>query len=150
MGVRGMTQMIASGVNSFFTLILIGLVLIASRRLVSRVLRIQVWLAILGLASMMSPAAWGDYITLPAMWLLTVLAVEAGDNRKLAIVFGVCWVFFYFLLGLVPIGTYPAPVITYTLSTINFILLFGLMVWVMLRRTHLVLEMADKSSLNAY
>jgi hypothetical protein len=143
MGVRGMTQMIASGVNSFFTLILIGLVIIASRRLVSRVLRVQVWLAILGLASMMSPAAWGDYITLPAMWLLTVLAVEAGENRKLAIGFGVCWIFFYFLLGLVPIGTYPAPIITYTLSTINFILLFGLMVWVMLRRPHPVPEMAD-------
>ena len=150
MGVHGMTQMIASGVNSFFTLILIVLIIIASRRLVSRVLRVQVWLAILGLASMISPAAWGDYITLPAMWLLTVLAIEAGDNRKLAVVFGICWIFFYFLLGLVPIGTYPAAVITYTLSTINFILLFGLMVWVMLRRTHLVPEMADKSSLNAY
>jgi alpha-1,2-mannosyltransferase len=150
MGVPGMTQMIASGVNSFLTLILIGLVIISSHRLVSRVLRVQVWLAILGLASMMSPAAWGDYITLPAMWLLTVLAVEAGDNRKLAIVFGVCWVFFYFLLGLVPIGNYPAPIITYTLSTINFILLIGLMVWVMLWHPHPVPEMADKSSLNTY
>ncbi len=82
----------------------------------------------------MSPAAWGDYIPIPAMWLLTTLAVEAKDNRKLAIGFGVCWIFFYFLLGLVPLGTFPAPTITYTLSTISFILLVGLLTWCMLRR----------------
>ena len=82
---------------------------------------------------MMSPAAWGDYITLPAMWLLTALAVEVGNNRKLAIGFGICWIFFYFLLGLVPIGNYPAPAITYTLSTISFILLIGLQAWTVLR-----------------
>ena len=136
MGIRGMTSAVASGVNSFFTLMLIGLTILAARHLVSRVFRVQIWLAILGLASMMSPAAWGDYITLPAMLLLTVLVVEAKNNRKLALGFGICWIFFYFLLGLVPIGSYPAPIITYTLSTISFILLIGLQAWVLLRPSH--------------
>ncbi len=134
MGVPGMTSMVASGFNSLFTVTLIGLATVASRRLGSRVRRAQIWLAILGLASMASPAAWGDYITLPAMWLLTALAVNASANRKIAVGFGICWIFFYFLLGLVPLGTFPPPGITYTLSTINFLLLIGLMGWVALRK----------------
>jgi len=140
MGVPGMTQAVASGFIRLSTLILIGLAILASRHLLSRTCRVHIWLAIIGLASMMSPAAWGDYIPLPAMWLLTVLAVEAEDNRKLTIGFGVCWIFFYFLLGLVPLGAYPVPVITYTLSTINFILLVGLLAWAMLRHPYIHLK----------
>ena len=134
MGVPGMTPMVASGFNSLFTVTLIGLTLVAPRHLGSRVRRAQVWLAVLGLASMASPGAWGDYITLPAMWLLTALAVNASANRKLAVGFGICWIFFYFLLGLVPLGTFPPPGITYTLSTISFLLLVGLLGWVVLRK----------------
>jgi hypothetical protein len=145
MGVPGMTSAVASVVNSLFTLLLIGLAIISSRHTVSRVRRAQIWLAILGLASMLSPAAWGDYITLPAMWLLTMLAIEAEDNRKLAIGFGICWIFFYLLLGIVPLGTFPAPNITYTLSTISFILLVGLPAWAILRHPHLEPVMVDKT-----
>lgn len=148
MGIPGMTTTVASGLNSLSTLILIGLAIFASRHLRSRVNRVQIWLAIVGFASMMSPAAWADYIHLPALWLLTTFAAESKDNRKLAVWLGVCWIFFYFQVGTVPLGTIPN--ITYTLSTINFILLFGLMVWVILRRPNLVPEMANQSSLNAY
>ncbi len=143
MGVPGMTSAVASGVNSLFTLGLIGLAFTASRHLVSRARRVQIWLAILGFASLMSPAAWGDYIMLPALWLLTALAVEIGDNHKLAVGCGICWVFFYFLLGLAPLGTFPPPSITYTLSTFSFILLISLLSWTMLRRQHPVSEMVD-------
>jgi hypothetical protein len=114
---------------------LVGLAIAASRHVVSRERRAQIWLAILGLASMMSPAAWGDYIPLPAMWLLTALAADAATNRKLAVGFGICWIFFYFLLGLVPLGTFPAPNITYTRSSMSFVLLVGLMGWAAVRKT---------------
>jgi hypothetical protein len=129
MGVPGMTARFASAFNNLFTLTLIVTIIAAARHLTSRERRAQIWLAILGLASMASPAAWGDYIPLPAMWLLTILAARMGKNRLQAISAGTCWIFFYFLLGLVPLGSFPAPNITYALSTVSFLLLVGLLGW---------------------
>ncbi len=134
MGVAGMTPGLASAFNSLFTIVLIGAIIYAARRLVSRKHRAIVWLGILGLASMSSPAAWGDYIPLPAMWMLTIFAADAAKNRSSAITHGVCWIFFYFLLGTVPLGSFPAPAITYTLASISFFLLIGLQSWAVVRK----------------
>lgn len=137
MGIPGMTKAVASGFNIFFTVSLIGLTIYASYQLKSRVRRIQIWLAVVGLGSITSPAAWGDYIFLPAIWLLTTLAAESKDNRKLAIWFGICWIFFYILLGSTPLSTSPLPIFTYSLSIINFILLISLLTWILVRNIHL-------------
>ncbi len=135
LGVPGMGQQVASLFNSLFVLAVIASVFAASRRIDSRVRRAQVWLGILGLASMASPAAWGDYITLPALWLLTTLVPGSTGNRFAAITWGIGGIFFYFLIGTVPFGTFSSHMITYLLSSVSFILLVGLQGWAVTRKT---------------
>ncbi len=135
LGVPGMGKQMASSFNSLFVLAVIASVVVASRRLDSRVRRVQAWLGILGLASLASPAAWGDYITLPALWLLTTLIPEASGKRITAITCGIGGIFFYFLLGTVPIGTFSSLNVTYMLSSFSFILLVGLQGWAVTRKT---------------
>ena len=65
----------------------------------------------------------------------SALAAEAVVSRKLAVATGFCWVFFYFLVGVVPTGAFPAPGMTYILASTSFVLLVGLMSWVALRRS---------------
>ncbi len=135
MGLPGMTADIASTINSTFVVLLIGAIILFARKMTAKEERAKVWLGILGLASMASPAAWGDYIPLPAMWLLTLLAAEATKNRTLAIASGICWFLFYFLVGTVPLGNMPSPTITYALATLSFTFLVGLQGWVLVRRS---------------
>ena len=135
MGIPGMTHGVATAANSVCTIALIGLGVYAAKRLDTPVRRAQAWLSIIGLASLLSPAAWGDYVPWPALWLLSTLAVDAVASRRFAVVLGVCGFFFYFLVGLVPLGMFPPPMITYTLSTISFALLVGLMSWTLVRKT---------------
>ncbi len=135
MGLPGMVSTMASGVNTLCTIALIGLSIRAAKRLDTNVRRAQVWLSILGLASLMSPAAWGDYVTIPAIWLLTTFAMEMRSNWRLAVLFGICGIFFYFLIGLVPVGGFPAQGITFAFSTLSFVLLVGLMAGSILRKS---------------
>jgi hypothetical protein len=138
MGLRGMTDSVASASNSLFMIALIMGIVFAGRRMMTKERRAQIWLGILGLASMGSPAAWGDYITLPALWILTIVTVEAVKNRRVAIATGTCWIFFYFLLGAVPLGSFPAPMITYALASISFILLVVLQGWAVVRKEKVI------------
>ncbi len=137
MGVPGMTAGVASACNTLFALSLAALTWFAARRTVSRVHRAQVWLGILGLASMVSPAAWGEYTCLPALWLLTLLAADGTVSRVRAAVYELCAVFFYFLPGIIPTRMLTLPILAYAMSSITFALLIGLQVWVLVRRARI-------------
>ena len=134
MGIPGMTQEVATAANTVGMIALVGMGVYAAKRLDTKVRRAQAWLSMIGLASLLSPAAWGDYVPWPALWLLSILAVDVLANRWRAVVISVCGIFFYFLIGLVPLGIFPPPQITYTLSTIFFALMVGLMSWTLVRR----------------
>lgn len=135
MGMTGMSAEFASGVNSLFVLLLVAAIVYSARTVLTKEGRVRTWIGILGLASMASPAAWGDYVPLPALWLLTTLPGEAVISRVRTAVTAVCWIFFYFLVGVVPIGTFPAPALTYTLSSLCFILLVVMQGWLVVRRS---------------
>ncbi len=135
MGLPGMTAALASACNTLFALLLVAATWLAARRVASRVRRAQLWLAVLGLASMASPAAWGEYTCLPALWLLTILAVGGTVPRIRAIIYGICGVFFYFLLGVIPTRIISAPMVVFSLSSISFVLLVALQGWVLMRRS---------------
>jgi hypothetical protein len=62
------------------------------------------WLALLGLGSLASPGAWGDYVPVTAVWLLSLLAPLMTRSRKAAVALGVAWAFQLLLLGTMPIG----------------------------------------------
>ena len=66
--------------------------------------------------------------------MLTLLAANAAKNRALAIASGICGLFFYFLIGSVPLGAFSAPMATYSLATLGFALLVGLQGWAVVRK----------------
>ncbi len=134
LGIPGMTAGFASVANSVFTVLLLAGIACAARRIRTKADQTRIWLGILGLASMASPAAWGDYIPLPALWLLTLLPKEVAGQHVHTAVCGVCWIFFYFLIGTVPTGGFPSPAITYGLSTLGFSLLVCVQGWILVRR----------------
>jgi hypothetical protein len=75
----------------------------------SRLLRASSWLALLGLGSLASPGAWGDYVPVVAVWLLSLLAVPLTATRGRALAFGLAAVFQFFVLGTMPLGSW-API----------------------------------------
>ncbi len=129
MGVPGMSLNLAILVNTVAVAVLVLLTAYSATRLTDSITRARVWLAVLGLASLVSPAAWGDYVPMPALWLSTMYAVEVTASRKMAGVILVNTLFFYFLFGLVPLGRFPSETTTYVLSTITFGLMATLMGW---------------------
>ena len=58
------------------------------RRAAPRIWWATTWLALLGLASLASPGAWGDYIPVTAVWLLSLLVETITTSRVAAAALG--------------------------------------------------------------
>lgn len=63
------------------------------------------WLGLLGLASLASAGAWGDYVPAVAVWLLALVALRAVDEPRWRIPLAVTALFQVFLLGTFPLGS---------------------------------------------
>jgi hypothetical protein len=81
------------------------------------------WLALLGLGSMASPGAWGDYVPSVAIWLLAFVAARGAASARLAAALGVAGLFQYVLLGTFP---WTPSVWGYLLSGIGVVGLLAL------------------------
>jgi hypothetical protein len=128
MGVPGMGESAARAVSLAFGLVVIGLAALFGHRArrIGRWGRAAGWLALLGLASLASGGAWGDYVPLVATWLLPLLAARGGWSRAEAGLLGVCWLFQYTLLGTSPLGDWGPAAVMIPLSLVASLLLFGL------------------------
>lgn len=91
-----------------------------------RHLRVAGWLAILGLGSMTSPGAFGDYVPLTATWLLIFVAGAYARGLRWALPLTACWIFHYTLLGTAPLGAWFDPAVMMPVSLIGALLMFGL------------------------
>ncbi len=98
------------------------------------------WLAILGLGSLLSTGAFGDYVPLTATWLLTFVAARIGwgsasgasvGSWRLAVPLAACWLFQFTLLGTAPIGQWAPAEVMIPLSAVGVALLLGLYGWVL-------------------
>jgi len=63
-----------------------------------------IWLSLLGLGSMASPGAWGDYVPSIAIWLLALVAARGTRSARIALALALAGLFQYFLLGTLPWG----------------------------------------------
>lgn len=84
------------------------------------------WLALLGLASLASPGAWGDYVPVSAVWLLALLAGPLTAKPRRVIALSVVLLFEYFLLGTMPIGSWAPHQPMLVLSAIGAVLMLVL------------------------
>jgi hypothetical protein len=120
LGLSGITTDAARLVQSLFSASLIVLAVVSSR-VRSRKQRALVWLALANLAAMTSPAAWGDYVPVGTLWMLTFMMTGVTQTRLLAVsaLAGFC----VLLPGVVPIGNFPTPTVAMAMSVVGTIAL---------------------------
>jgi hypothetical protein len=97
-------------------------------------------------AAFLIPAMW---ISLPAMdsfqsgqfhlttlvlAVAALLAAEMRGRQQLSVFLGTCWVFLFFLPGVVPLPVFPPPSAMMILSGLGVVLMIALNSWVVLRR----------------
>jgi hypothetical protein len=133
LGVSGMSDEFARSVNWVYSLFILGLAIWAARIGAERTHQAQVWLALLNLAALRSPGAF-VYHVVGSLWLLTLLAAEMRGRRWLSVSLGICWIFLFFLPGVVPLPVFPPPPAMMVLSGLGVVLMVALNSWVILRR----------------
>lgn len=126
----GASKDIAAAGTRLFALLVFAAAGIAGCRgsRANRLWRGASWLALLGLASLASPGAWGDYVPVSAVWLLALLVGPLTATPARIIGFTVILLFEYFLLGTMPIGSWAPHQPMLVLSAIGaalMIVLFG-------------------------
>lgn len=144
LGVPGMDEVTAAGVGRVFSLAVLVLTFLWGRRRADafespadtqdRLAKAVGWLGILGLASLASPGAWGDYVPVTAVWLLTFLAVPMVESRRLAWLLAPVWLFQATLLGTMPIGEWAPATAMAVLSAGGGLQLLGLFGWSVMGR----------------
>jgi hypothetical protein len=90
-GVPGMTFAVSKVVGWLYTLIVIGVTVVAGRRDLEGDRKPIVWLAILILATLRSPFLPQGYGTIPQLWLLTLLAAMVAPTGKVLAIVVVTW-----------------------------------------------------------
>lgn len=134
LGVPGVGPALAKPANWLYSLLVLVVAVVAARRVRDRSGAAQVWLALLTLASLRSPGAWGDYVPVASLWLLTFLAAETAGRPGRALALGAAAALLFFLPGVLPTPVLPPVAVTMTLSTMTFLVLVTLSTWVVLGR----------------
>jgi hypothetical protein len=124
----GFEVSIAATAGRVFGLAVIALALIVGcyRPHEDRGDRASVWLALLGLASLASPGAWGDYVPVTAVWLLTLVTAVAPRTAGWRLFLVTVWTFQFLLLGTMPIGDWTPIVAMRIASGVGAVLMLGL------------------------
>ncbi len=107
LGLPGMTRPFASMAGKLFGVIVLATGFIAARRKwKSRADGVAAWLSLIGLASLTNAFGPADYIALPALWLLTYMAIRMSSSRVIMVILCIFWVFQFFMIGGMPIGSW--------------------------------------------
>lgn len=124
----GVDKPAAAWAGRIFFLGVLGLAAFAGRRFAaaSRWARASVWLSLLGLASLASPGAWGDYVAVVAVWLLALLAARAVEDRRWRVPLAITAAFQVTLIGTFPMGDWAPLAVMLPLSTVGVLLMLAL------------------------
>lgn len=117
----GATKSFAAGVARAFGLLVLVFAALVGLRLrgASRWTEAVALLGLLGLGSLTSNGAWGDYVPVTAIWLLALVAAPAAGSARWAMPLTAIAVFQYFLIGTMPVGEWFEPEILIPLSAIG-------------------------------
>lgn len=133
LGVPGMTIGLAKVTHLIYTLAVVALAIMAARINGSKQKQVIIWLVLLNLAALISKGAWGDYITIGTLWLLTFMVIEMSRTLRLKILMGIMWVFMFIVPGVLPLPGLDDPDIFISLAGFGMLLLISFNVWVLLR-----------------
>lgn len=133
LGISAMTPEVGRWLTKIAQLAIVAVVALGTIRIerldADRGARALFWFGILGLGSLTSPGAFGDYVPLTATWMLTLSVPWVAHNRRRTCAVSLLWVFQFFLLGTMPLGTYAPPKFMAVLSGVGALLMLGLFAW---------------------
>lgn len=130
LGLGGMTDSVARVVHGIFTLMVFGASLL-SGRVKGAHGRALCWLVLLNLASITSPAAWGDYVSFGSFWLLLFLVNDCSRRQRLVLVGA--GLILALVPGAVPYGESMSPALAMGLSLLITASLVGVNGWCYVR-----------------
>ena len=133
LGVPGMSEAVGRGAGTVYSLVVLALALFAGRACGSRLAQACLWLALLNLAALQSPAAWGDYVPVGTVWLLSLIPLQslnASFARKLLL--GAGWLFSVSLIGIVPMPFIPDGSLPIAISSIAALVIISVNIAVVL------------------
>ncbi|MEN8006652.1 MAG: glycosyltransferase family 87 protein [Candidatus Krumholzibacteriota bacterium] len=130
LGLGGMTDDLARVVHGLFTLAVVAATMLSGRVQDARS-RALCWLALLNLASLTSPAAWGDYVSFGSLWLLLFLLGGFPLRQQLLLV--TAGIFLALVPGAVPYGESMPVGLAMGLSLLLTLLLVGVNGWSLAR-----------------
>ncbi|MCP5105207.1 MAG: DUF2029 domain-containing protein [bacterium] len=133
LGIPGMTLKLAKITHFIYTLLVLVIAFFAVRIKGGRHVQLLVWLVLLNLAALVSKGAWGDYIPIGTIWLLTYLLGEmsASPGRKLIMV--VTGIFMFLAIGVLPLPGLANPSVFISLAGLGMLLIIGFNLWVLFR-----------------
>ncbi len=142
----GAGKITAAGVGRLFGLAVLTAAALAGLRRdrASRLRQGATWLALLGLASLASPGAWGDYVPVTAVWLLSLLAPAFRAGRASAALLGAAWASQGLLVGTMPLGSWMPIDLMVPVSAVGSALMLALFS-VVLCSPRKLLEGADEA-----
>jgi hypothetical protein len=127
LGAPGMTPWLGEQVRRGFAVLLLALALVAARRRLPPREQAIVWLGLLNLGALQGFAAWGDYITLGSVWLLTLAAAGRPSSSLGATAAAIFWIVCLVVPGAQPIPAFFLPVtLTLLLASIATVVIVGL------------------------
>ena len=138
LGLPGMTMGLVSQVQTAYTLVIVAMAFLVARAGGSRMTRVCGWLALLNLASLTSPGAWGDYVPAASVLMVTLWIAERGTRGLRIMPLLVVGFVLMFLPGVIPYGEPSTGPVTLLLSLMCAGVLVGinvLCVWRAVRRS---------------
>jgi hypothetical protein len=135
MGIPGLDGKASLWATKLYGIAVLIATVLVSRRMALRSRHLQAisWFAILGLGSLASAGAWGDYVPLVATWMMTFLVSRLRDNWLVAVSLSVCWLFQFALVGTSPLGSWFSPEFMIPLSALSGVMMLTLYGWALLQ-----------------
>lgn len=137
LGISGLNTTIFHALQWIYTIMIFALTFFAARKHSdsSRLIKSQVWIAVLVLASLRSPIAPSAYVVVPALFLLALLAGEIHGRIIYGFSFLIAWIL---IMGVPPLPDRPELYIDMLSNLLTITLCF----WVLVRKPKLETDAA--------
>ena len=129
LGIPGMTLTLAKSTHLIYTLGVVVFAFVAARIEGNRHRRLLIWLALLNLAAMISKGAWGDYIPIGTIWLMTFMVKDMWTTVRQRVLMATMWVFMFLSLGVLPLPGLDDPTVFISLAAVGMLLTIGFNIW---------------------
>lgn len=140
LGIPGMTMNLANIVHIIYTLFVVVIAFFAARIKGGRHIQLLVWLALLNLGTLVSKGAWGDYIPIGTLLLMTYLLQEMSGSLVQKLIMIVTGIFMFLSLGVLPLPGLDNPSVFISLAALGMLIMIGFNLWVLFRARQMAEE----------